>query len=567
MRKLLVLMVLVGLLLGVLPAAVSATPVAELTDLARYLPAETPVFAAFRTDDGFVETLDALAARISAAIPGMGVPGRLSAMLDLMAQQLDQEGDFQSVFRPWLGDTMAFGLLSLEPIAGGDNPEFVVVISVTNRDEAESFVDALRRQTLADYKITTENMFTLYEAEDRNMSLAITDDALFLTEQVGTLRSLNTREARLNTFGAFTDTVGALPLGDYDAVLYLDSPTLARAMFEMGARRDRDVAAMMGQMEGFLSAAAPQAIGVSVSGAELVIDSAQLPGDTSALEEMGFVLPTSMAPVGFDFAAHVPADAPLVVLGTNLSETYNLMIQNLRAAMQLQVEAGNEEAEDFEQGLRFVEIGVRGLTGLDLQEDILGWMTGNYALFLNVNPEGIGSMAIMPLDFGLVFEATDPAAAQAVVDGIREAITQSEPENVTLTQETVAGVDAAVITAEPEDEPYPVEILVGSNDEVFVIGTRNAFTAAIEPVSGGLAADAGFTAAQSHFLEDSAVVFYFTPQPLESLVDMLAASGDDEMEEGAGFIQLLTALVDSSSITATYNEDGTRGRFVLSLAE
>jgi hypothetical protein len=566
MRKLLVLFVLVGLVLGVLPAAVSATPVAELTDLAQYFPLDVPVFAAFRTDDGFVETLDGLAARISSAIPGVG-PGRLSTMLDLAAQQIDEEGDFQSVFRSWLGDSVAFGLLSLEPAAGGRNPEFVVVMSVTDRAEAESFVDAFMRETDADFSVTTEDPFTLYEVEDRNVAVAVTDDALFLTETVGTLRSLNTREARLNTSATFTETVGALPMGDYDAVLYLDSPTLARAMFEMGAQRNRAASAMMEQMEGFLSAAAPQAVGFSISGAELVIDSAQLPGDTGALEEMGFVLPTSMTPVGFDFAAHVPADAPLVVLGTNLSETYNLMIQNLRAAMQLQVEAGNEEAEDFEQGLRFVEIGVRGLTGLDLQEDILGWMTGDYALFLNVNPEGIASMTTMPIDFGLVFEATDPAAAQAVVDGIREAIVQSEPENVTLTQETVAGVDVAVITAKPEDEPYPVEILVGSNDEVFVIGTRNAFAAAIEPVSGGLAADAGFTSAQSHFLDDSAVVFYFTPQPLASLADILAASDDNDMQEGAGFIQFLTALVNSGSITATYSEDGTRGRFVLSLAE
>jgi hypothetical protein len=154
------------------------------------------------------------------------------------------------------------------------------------------------------------------------------------------------------------------------------------------------------------------------------------------------------------------------------------------------------------------------------------------------------------------------------VDGIREAVEQAEPENVALTQETIAGVDTAVLTITPEetDAPYPIEILVGSNEEVFVLGTRNAFTAAAEPANGGLAADSGFTAAQNYFLDSTAMVFYFTPQPLESLADALAASGDDEMQEGAGFIQLLAALVDSSSITASYNEDGTRGRFVLSLA-
>jgi hypothetical protein len=413
--------------------------------------------------------------------------------------------------------------------------------------------------------VTTEDPFTLYEVEDRNVAVAVTDDALFLAETVGTLRSLTTDEARLNTSTTFNDTVGALPLGDYDVVLYLDSPALAQAMTEMG--EERGMSAFGIGMDRMWAAAGPQAIGLSLAnGGDLLIDSAQLPGDTSGLEEMGFVLPHSVPPVNVDFAEHVPADAPLVVLGTNMSGTYNLLIENLRTAARMQVEVGNEEAEEFERNLRFIEIGVRGLTGLDLQHDVLGWMTGNYALFLNVNPEAIGNETTMPFDFGLVLEATDPAAAQAVVDGVRQAIERSDPENVTLTQETVAGIDAAVIVAELEDEPYPMEILVGTNDEVFVIATRNAFTAAVEPANGGLAADPSFTAAQDLFLDSSGLVFYFTPQPLKSLADMLAVSGDDEMEEGAGFIQLLTALVDSSSVTASYNEDGTRGRFVLSLA-
>jgi hypothetical protein len=577
MRKVLIVMVLVGLVLGVLPGAVSATPVDELTALAQYFPATAPVFAAMRTDAGFVETLDAMAARISSAIPGAGVPGRLSAMLDLAAQQIDQEGDFQSVFRSWMGDTAAFALLSLEPQGGSSqsvqvfgSPQFVAALSVTNREAAEDFADTFLRQMDADFSVTTEDPFTLFEVEDENVAVAVTDDALFLTENVDTLESLNTREARLNTFGAFTDTIGALPNGDYDLVVYFDTPSLMNAAMEMNMPRSNRPNPMLTQMGGLMSATAPQAVGISlVNGSGLLFDSAQLASDMSALEELGFVLPTELPPVNFDFAANIPADAPFVILGTNLAETYDLVIENLRAALTLQEEMGNvdaDELEEFEDGMRFLDIGIRGLTGLDLREDILGWMTGGYGLFFNVNPAALDDpTSVMPLDFGLVFEATDPAAAQAVVDGIREAITQAEPDDVTLTQETVAGVDAAVIVGEPDDEPYPVEILIGSNDNVFVIGTRNAFTGVFE-AGGGLAADPAFTTASSYFLPGSAALFYFSPQPLTSIADLLAASEDDEMQEGAGVIQLLSALLDSGSITASYNADGSRARFVLSLA-
>ncbi len=560
MRKIVVLVVLVTLLLGVLPA--TATPTADLASLARFFPFDTPVFGAMRTDAGFVETLDALGARIASAVPGAGMPGRLSTLLDLGAQQFDPEGDFQSVFRSWLGDSAAFGLMSLET-QGFRNPPFIVVIDVTNRAAAESFTDMFLRTTDADFSVTTEDPFTLYEVENRNVAIAVTDEALFLTETVDTLRQLNTREARLNTNGAFNDTLAGLPNGDYDMVLYLDSPSLMRAAAEM------NTAAMPEQFGSLMSAGAPQAFGISlVNGSDLLFDSAQLAGDTTALEDLGFVLPTNMSPISTDFAANIPADAPFVILGTNLADTYDLLIENLQAAMELQAEMGNAgDLEEFEDGMRFLEIGVRGLTGLDLREDILGWMTGGYALFMNVNPAAIADPTnVLPVDFGLVFEATDPAAAQAVVEGIRQAVTQAEPDNVTLSQETVAGIDAAVLLAEPEDEPYPVELLVGANESVFVLGTRNAFTGVFE-ADGGLAADPAFTAASSYFLDGSVMAFYFSPQPLLSIAEALAASEDSEMQEGALFLNILSSLVNSGSITGAFSEDGTRGRFVLSLAE
>lgn len=562
MRKLTILVVLVGLLLGAL--TVSATSLPDLTALARYYPSDAPVFAAIRTDDAYIESLDALVARIAAAIPGAGVPGRLSTMLDMAAQQIDPEGDFQTVIRSWLGDTAAFGVLSLEGQSIMHEPPFVVALSITDRAAAEGFVSDALRRARADFGVTTEIGFTLYEVKGEEGAVAILDDALFLAPSRDVLRSLNSAAARLNTSPEFTATLEALPEDDYNIVVYVNSPALVNVLTENMPLDDEEMA----MMDPFLSAAAPQALGFTVlDGSALVLDSAQLAGDMSGLEELSFVLPIELAPVDFGFAANIPADAPLVLLGANLAATYDLVVENLRAAAALQVEAGNEEAEEFEQGLRFIEIAVRGLTGLDLRDEILGWMTGGYAVFVNINPAVLEDpVGVLPVDFGLVFEATDPAAAARVVAGIRMAIEQSEPENVTLAQETVAGVDAAVITAEPDDSDFPVEILVGANNDVLVIGTRNAFTGVFE-ADGGLAADAAFMAAQNYFLPSTAMVFYLNTQPFASIGEMMALSGDDDMQESGGFLQMFASLVGSGSITGTWSEDGSRSRFVLSLAE
>lgn len=564
MRKLFVLIVLVGLLLGAL--TVSATSLPDLTALARYYPSDSPVFAAIRTDDAYIESLDALVARIASAVPGAGVPGRLSTMLDMAAQQIDPEGDFQTVIRSWLGDTAAFGVLSLEDLGQGmmQEPPFVFALSITDRAAAEEFVSNALRRSGADFEVTTESGFTLYEVKGEEGAIAILDDVLFLAPSRNVLRPLNSAETRLNANPEFTATLGALPEDDYNIVVYVNSPALVNVLTENMPLDDEELA----MTDSLMSAAAPQALGFTVlDGSALVLDSAQLAGDMSGLEELGFALPIELAPVDFGFAANVPADAPLVILGANLAATYDLVVENLRAAAALQAEAGDEEAEDFEQGLRFAEIAVRGLTGLDLRDEILGWMTGGYAVFMNINPAMLEDpVGVLPVDFGLVFEATDPAAAAQVVEGVRMAIEQSEPENVTLTQETVAGVDAAVITAEPDDSDFPVEILIGANNDVLVIGTRNAFTGVFE-ADGGLAADAAFTAAQNYFLPGTAMVFYLNTQPFTSIGEMLASSGDDDMQEGGLFLNALTSLVGSGSITGTWSEDGSNSRFVLSLAE
>ena len=71
MRKLLIPLILFAILaVGIAPAL--ATPTSELNDLARYFPADTPIFFASRFDDAYFETLDSLLAKVAEITPTRG---------------------------------------------------------------------------------------------------------------------------------------------------------------------------------------------------------------------------------------------------------------------------------------------------------------------------------------------------------------------------------------------------------------------------------------------------------------------------------------------------------------
>src|SRR4051812_5767198 len=114
MKKLALLALLLTLALGlfVLPAAAQTE---DLTTLAGYLPANAPVYIGFRTDDAFVKTLDTLASKLGAVIPGGMMDGSLQESLDGLASEIQPGGTFATTIRPWLGDMAAFGIYTLDP--------------------------------------------------------------------------------------------------------------------------------------------------------------------------------------------------------------------------------------------------------------------------------------------------------------------------------------------------------------------------------------------------------------------------------------------------------------------
>ncbi|MBK8022354.1 MAG: hypothetical protein IPK19_13250 [Chloroflexi bacterium] len=101
----------------------------------------------------------------------------------------------------------------------------------------------------------------------------------------------------------------------------------------------------------------------------------------------------------------------------------------------------------------------------------------------------------MPVDFTVTLEATDPATARALVDGLANGLEDPPVEEVSVTREDIGGANALVITVNSSDVPFPLELVLAANDQVFSIGTRHYVTF----VAGrGLDTDPAFQESRRH---------------------------------------------------------------------
>ena len=230
-------------------------------------------------------------------------------------------------------------------------------------------------------------------------------------------------DGSLGSSAAFTGAMDKLPADDYNLTVYM---ALGDLFTEALQQESQATQATMSAIMPLLNAIGPVAIGGTIlNDVSLTLDYA-MELDTSAYEDIGLPSPTNLAPLDPAFAAHVPADAPLVIFQTGLGYNFDGMM----AGLDLQAEAMGEEGAQIQEGIAQFEAMFTQFTGLDLREDVISWMTGNYAVFLKLNPElntssAFGVFATFPVEFGLAVEATDPTQAAATVEGLTKGIEQA----------------------------------------------------------------------------------------------------------------------------------------------
>jgi hypothetical protein len=480
MRKWIVLLVTALLALVVMPAS-ARTETAP--DLARYFPAKTAVFITFRTDPAFLDEVDAQLAKLPLAqlIP----PGQPTTVRGVLDAALATENTGLSEVFAWLGDDVAYGFW---PKPGQPDSQisdnWMIVAQVRDRAAAEAYLekiapDTLVKQTVGDYT---------------QIGVPGGDGVFFLNDEALFLLPANPEEVTppappdppLNSAASFVSAVNALPAASYNALLYL-LPGVIPQTDEQAALLFKDAGALL--------------IGLTVlDNSVLTIDSVQLRGKSGD--------PAPAPAVDLAFAQYIPSNASAVIQGTDLNNLYGNL---LNLILQTSQDTTTDPADQLSMGLRMM--------GLDLQKDLLNWMTGDFALFMRTDALAILNGALNgqvdltgKLDFGLVFEATDPAAAQGLATKLDLLLKQAATngQGVSVSNDTIGGTPVTLLQVDipaTSGLSLSLELALGANDHIFFVATRSA-AQTILTGDGILSRDPTFTAAQAYFLPNTSTVWY-----------------------------------------------------------
>jgi protein-disulfide isomerase len=585
MRKLIFWSLCIVVLLGAaLPAM--ATPVSDLTALAKYYPDTTLTFAAIRTDDAGIASVNTLIDKFRALLPpGTIPPFDLQQELN-KALQSQFKGDFKTVIRSWLGDTAAFGITGAE--FNSAPTTLLVAVSITSQDKALAFFkkalasqissEMLVEKTQGDFKLLAPSSSsydkTIY-AFGKDVLLIASSQALLPLPKSG-----------LDTSADFTATLKMLPNPDYDILAYVKTSQFYSTMMQQSLRMGSQRPALFDNLGKVLGSAA---YGFTLLDERtLVMDVVQRLGDTQALADSGIKLEYPTQPIDPAFASRIPADTPLVMQGTGLGPSVLNGFDNLRAFGDILQQEMQQMPDDpykrdqrflreFNLGniVTFVELAFAGSTGLNLEKDVLNWMTGDYAMYLRLLPNDNPDLPVTP-DFGFVTQATNPDAAAKLVSGIENALAQYR---VKFNTETIGKADGFSIPLdfnrmfmgrERRAGNLPVfDLLLGADDQVLAAGTRGAVEYSLNPTGDSLADSAVFKAAQSHAVKGATQFFYVdTRLLLDEFNKIVEKSRTKPNRRDVRDLNTLLGLFESATISATYTaNEGAVARFALTLAE
>lgn len=580
MRKSRVLLPLAAVVAALpLAAPVAAIPTADLTTLAQYYPEDAFVFAATRADDAYIDTLDGLLEQVIASLPDnarRGIPSGfgLRNALDDLAGDVNSDGTFEDTVGAWLGDTVSIGVSNGEVItdddfSNDDEVTYLIAAEITDRAAAE----AVLAEVFPSGEITIEDDY-LTGQFDTNGYLYISNDVLLLSSTPDVLpANLEGDTTSLATSEAFTQAFASLPATDYNIGMYLDLPFLVQSSFsQMNMMGGMD--SSMEMLTDVYDAIGPFAVGLTI------LDETSLTIDTAisfdpALYETTLGIDAAdvfdFAPVDFAFAQHLPAGLPLVIQGTDLNRSFTNALASFEAQMgmleDMQQDMGGM---DIQQALASIQFVVQGATGLDLEDEILAWMTGDWAIGLGFNAAAIGDSEVTsnPISFGIVIENTDGAGGQALAAGLARTLENFVTQGATVTTDTVGDVEVIEVTVDEDQTDFPFSFQVGANESVFVVGTPDVVESALNP-DGGLAADPAYIAAQANALPNTPQFLYAAGAPLVDFLEAVVNNADMMAAPNPADADVLTALlklIESATISGTYTADGvSQARAILTL--
>lgn len=497
MRKLSLLLLLAVVLIMAISGVNATDPTNGPSSMGRFFDSDVDVFLTTRTDEGFLDTLDSLLNGVITKLPAeLNIPP-VSIKQQLDAGLASGQTNLDEIYI-WLGDYAAITLDNLEvqnddDFSNDGDVQFVAAILLKNRAAFEAFLDARMNNSI---QKSSDGALTVYSSgRERDPKIFVDEEVIYITNLE--LPALMNRSARLSENSRFQTAINKLPAENYNVIGYLD---LSYLFTNLSSNNDEVFGALGFNLDEF----GPIALGFTIlDKSTLTMDIVQ---DQSAIPQTLRML----TPIDPQFARFIPADAALVAHAADLNTTVNSLLETISQAAQ--VSGQQDPTPQIEASFGFI-----GLT----KEEALGWMSGDYALFIRYDALQIVDLALqgsnarfieIPFGFGILVEATDESAAQKFATGLgnftRAALANQNQVTVSSTQ--INGVDVTQITIEvplSPDAPIAFDIVMGVSNGVFFLASKPDVE---KMLSGGasLLDDPNFQQASRYFVENPVQVLY-----------------------------------------------------------
>lgn len=477
--------------------ALLSAPVLALDDLnsgaigmARYFPTGTDIFFAMRVDDAYVGELDAVIDKVIRQLPREFRVPPFSLADEL--QNVTIPNMSYAELRAMLGDHVAFAagnssVLFDDTSRNDESAPFMVAVEIRDRAAVENFVAS----TNSRLERRSESDYTIFEDVNNDTYFTISNSLLYITS----VSMLPPTSATLLDDSQFVATMQALPAPSYNIAFYIDArPLMNTALLQMGSNPPRAMQEMFLQFGSI-------AFGLTIlDGNTLTMDWVQKTPSFMRYE-----------PIDPAFVRFAPAGTSAVIHASGLSDQINYLLEIVRDAAR-QVDQ-RDPMLDVRAGF--------AMLGLNLEEDILSWMNGDYLATLELNLDAIlnaisandpSMLSPLPLDFGLIFEATDPAKATNLVQKLTTTLQNflSGQNEVSIVPRQIAnGTLTEIKLAIPLDSQSSLTYVIslGATDEVFFIASEGVANHILNG-GPGVDSDAAYQAATRYFLPDAVSLAY-----------------------------------------------------------
>jgi hypothetical protein len=547
-------LLVIFLMLLLSASLVEADTVDDLAGLARYFPAETPLYISLYISDEAIANWETAIRQIMIDY-GANPDDRytqtpLRAFLDDFVRENDENGSFASVYRPWLGNTLAFGALTPETLAFGSRgstgeSSILFVADVTDHDAAEAHMDSVINSGrglfsgFEDYEKTVENDYILYhpsESQEYETTFMLVEDAMFIRFSSVEVESLLPEfEQSLAEVPAFEESLRRLPLERYEIVGYFDPSSLAPYAEDYDAEiRVNTILPDNADTAAALEALGAQSFGFGfVDKLSVTLDWATHVDDPAALAEAGVDIVIS-PPVDLALARSLPSSTKAFIQDTGMGLGMMQVLYYFKAMgaiySQFSEEFGSDFQDDYFRALSFYdEMALVMLVSFSgLMEQLPDSMQGQHILYSTSD-----SFMNDPRTLGLLLEISDSAEALSLLPTIL-----ADSEVAIQAEELDGGLNIPLTEEAEEDFIIRVEGL----DNYLQFGFDESMIDLNE--GGTLGEDEAYLRAEELFVPNPQIIGYVdTSSSMYSfnVVESVSMSTTWD-EQGTGHIRFMTRI-------------------------